>query len=106
MLTDLLGKSSLLQWVQKLNLFVIGRFRFVLCFSVFQGSLLMIVIMTDGSEKRNRQLAFELHNSHVCEKRSKAEVMKGWKIDFMPVFRTKHSSTQLREKGARVRNIP
>ena len=27
----------------------------------------------DGSEKRNRQLAFELHNSnsHVCEKRSK-----------------------------------
>ena len=26
--------------------------------------------MTDGSEKRNRQLAFELHNSHVCEKRS------------------------------------
>ena len=28
--------------------------------------------MTDGSEKRNRQLAFELQNSHVCEKRSKA----------------------------------
>ena len=27
--------------------------------------------MTDGSEKRNRQLAFELQNSHVCEKRSK-----------------------------------
>ena len=27
--------------------------------------------MIDGSEKRNRQLAFELHNSHVCEKRSK-----------------------------------
>ena len=26
--------------------------------------------MTDGSEKRNRQLAFELQNSHVCEKRS------------------------------------
>ena len=26
--------------------------------------------MIDGSEKRNRQLAFELHNSHVCEKRS------------------------------------
>ena len=30
--------------------------------------------MTDGSEKRNRQLAFELHNSHVCEKRSKDKV--------------------------------
>ena len=26
--------------------------------------------MTDGSVKRNRQLAFELQNSHVCEKRS------------------------------------
>ena len=27
--------------------------------------------MIDGSEKRNRQLAFGLQNSHVCEKRSK-----------------------------------
>ena len=26
--------------------------------------------MIDGSEKRNRHLAFELQNSHVCEKRS------------------------------------
>ena len=26
--------------------------------------------MIDGSEKRNRQLAFELQSSHVCEKRS------------------------------------
>ena len=26
--------------------------------------------MIDSSEKRNRQLAFELQNSHVCEKRS------------------------------------
>ena len=26
--------------------------------------------MIDGSEKRNRQLAFELQNLHVCEKRS------------------------------------
>ena len=26
--------------------------------------------MIDGSEKRNRQLAFERPNSHVCEKRS------------------------------------
>ena len=29
------------------------------------------VKMIDGSEKRNRQVAFELQNSHVCEKRSK-----------------------------------
>ena len=27
--------------------------------------------MIDGSEKRNCQLAFELQNSHDCEKRSK-----------------------------------
>ena len=26
--------------------------------------------MINSSEKRNRQLAFELQNSHVCEKRS------------------------------------
>jgi len=29
--------------------------------------------MIDGSEKRNRQLAFELQNSHVCEKRSNSQ---------------------------------
>ena len=29
--------------------------------------------MIDGSEKRNRQLAFELQNSHVCEKRSNGD---------------------------------
>ena len=28
--------------------------------------------MIDGSEQRNRQLAFGLQNSHVCEKRSKS----------------------------------
>ena len=28
--------------------------------------------MIDGSEKRDRQLAFELQNSHVCENRSKS----------------------------------
>ena len=27
--------------------------------------------MIDGSGKRNRQLAFELQNPHVCEKHSK-----------------------------------
>ena len=30
--------------------------------------------MIDGSENCNRQLAFELQNSHVCEKRSKKKV--------------------------------
>ena len=32
--------------------------------------------MIDGSEKRNRQLAFEIQNSHVCEKRSKYYKLK------------------------------
>ena len=32
--------------------------------------------MIDGSEKRNRQLAFELQNSHVCKKRSKLVVFQ------------------------------
>ena len=30
--------------------------------------LLNLLKMIDFSEKRNRQLAFELQNSHVCEK--------------------------------------
>ena len=30
--------------------------------------------MIDGSEKRNRQLGFELQNSHVCEKRSNSHM--------------------------------
>ena len=31
--------------------------------------------MIDGSEKRNRQLAFELENLHVCEKRGNITVV-------------------------------
>ena len=41
-------------------MFVIGGFRCVLCVSVFQGSLFVIVIMIDGSEKRNCEGGFEL----------------------------------------------
>ena len=37
---------------------MIGGFRSVLCVSVFQGSLLVIVIMIDGSEKRNCEGGF------------------------------------------------
>ena len=37
----------------KRSRFVIGGFRSVLCVTVFQGLLLVIVIMIDGSEKRN-----------------------------------------------------
>ena len=32
--------------------------------------------MIDGSEKHNRQLAFELQNSHVCEKRNNLALLK------------------------------
>ena len=38
--------------------FVIGGFQSVLCVSVFQGSLLVIVIMIDGSEKRDCEGGF------------------------------------------------
>ena len=37
--------------------------------------------MIDSSEKRNRQLVFELQNSHVCEKRSKVMLHKTIRID-------------------------
>ena len=37
---------------------MIGGFRSVLCVSVFQGSLLVIVIMIDSSEKRNCECTF------------------------------------------------
>ena len=37
---------------------MIGGFRSVLCVSVFQGSLLVIVFMIDGSEKGNREGGF------------------------------------------------
>ena len=37
---------------------MICGFPSVLCVSVFQGSLLVIVIMIDGSEKRNCKVGF------------------------------------------------
>ena len=37
---------------------VIGGFRSVMCVSFFQSSLLLIVIMIDGSEKRNCEGGF------------------------------------------------
>ena len=44
--------------------------------------------MIDSSEKRNRQLAFELQNSHVCEKRSNTDhpLRLKWKLQ-LTVFR-------------------
>ena len=51
---------------------MIGGFRSVLCVSVLQGSLLVIVIVIDGSKKSNCEGRFRTLESHVCEKRSKA----------------------------------
>ena len=58
-LTDLLGNKTLLHGSKGQGLwFVIGGFRSVLCVSLFQGSLLVIVIMIDSSEKRNCEGSF------------------------------------------------
>ena len=46
---------------------MIGGFRFVLGVSVFQGSLLVIVIMIDGSEKRSGEGGFELQSWRVVK---------------------------------------
>ena len=58
-LTDLLENKTLLLITGSKGhgfWFVIGGFRSVLCVSVFQGSLLVvIVIMIDGSQKRNSE---------------------------------------------------
>ena len=40
------------------TLLVIGGFRSILCVSMFQGSLLVIIIMIDGSKKRNCEGGF------------------------------------------------
>ena len=60
---------------------MIGGFRSVLFVSViheFQGSLLVIVIMIDSSEKRNYKLDFKFQSSHVIEKRSKSHSTEIW----------------------------
>ena len=46
------------------------------CVSRFVTSLLVIVIMTDGREKRNCEGGFELQNSRVFEKSSKYQLMQ------------------------------
>ena len=51
--------------------FVIGGFRSVLGVSVFQGWLLVILVMLTAAKNAIVKAAFELKSSHVCEKRSK-----------------------------------
>jgi len=50
---------------------VISRFRSILFFSVFQGSLAVAIILIDDREKPNHQLGFEPQSSHVIENRIK-----------------------------------
>ena len=45
--------------------------------------------MIDGSEKRNRQLAFELQNSHVCEKRSNSQCLRVNSLELPSAFLNK-----------------
>ena len=56
-LTDLLGNKTLLHGFKR-SWFVICGFRSVLCVSLFQGSLLVIVTMIDGSDKHNCEGGF------------------------------------------------
>ena len=56
-LTDLLGNKTLLHGFKR-SWFVICGFRSALCVSLFQGSLLVIVIMIDGSDKHNCEGGF------------------------------------------------
>ena len=49
----------------------IGRFRSFLCVFAFQGSLLVILITIDGSEKQLLKAAFERQSSRAFENRSK-----------------------------------
>ena len=54
---------------------MIGEFRSIVCVPVFQGSLLVIVILINISEKCNYEGGFELQSSHVFEKRSKSSLI-------------------------------
>ena len=60
--------------------FVVDGFRSVLCVSVFQGSLLVIVIMINGSEKRNCEAGLWNLEFACCEKRSNTSTKNGFKI--------------------------
>ena len=53
----------------------------VLCVSVFQGSLLVFVIMIDGSEKRNCEDGFWTLEFAVFEKRSNGcqKISNAWR---------------------------
>ena len=55
--TDLLGNKTLLPGFKR-SWFVICGFRSVLFVSLFQGSLLVIVVMIDGSDKHNCEGGF------------------------------------------------
>ena len=57
---------------------MIGGFRSILCVSVFQGLMLVIVIMIDYSGKKTE--AFEIQCSRVFEKRSKFQTFSCFRV--------------------------
>ena len=57
--------------------------------------------MVDGSEKRNRQLAFELQNSHVCEKRSNSLLKQNIAAKGMKRAKNNNRSSQQKINFAR-----
>ena len=66
----------------------IGGFGSVLCVSVFQGLLLVIVIMIDGSQKRNFMLHSKFQSFHVAEKCSKRCLLSdGFTLDIESSFK-------------------
>ena len=58
---------------------MICAFRSILCVSVFQGSLLVIVVMMKAAKNALVKAAFELQSSRVFEKRSKDRRARVWK---------------------------
>ena len=77
--------------------FVIGGFRSVLCVSVFQGSLLMIVIMIDGSEN----VFWAVHVKYACQ--PEVGFLHVWAVVLLKVLANllyKRKETQLYNFGS------
>ena len=80
---DLLGNKTLLHGFKR-SWFAICGFQSVLCVSLFQGSLLVIVIMIAimmAGKNTIVKVAFELKSSHVCDRCSKASVQSVRPLD-------------------------
>ena len=61
--------------------------------SVYQGSLVVNIIMIDSRKKRNRTLGFEAQSSHVVKRRNKNSRHLHWELGADDVFQKQISST-------------